>query len=229
MLLIKIICSKVGIGTISDQWKMTLSMDLGKVTFLLFSSVTIDLIIHQLDLNIKSLNLNSWIGTLTNSTLQEVAEIQTSSVSKHPKWNRKPHCHIWTLPNTTFEGKHLPVPIYRKTRNDEVRPLMNSTLRHVFTCLVKTFVVKVFYRGLCILIIHLIWITASQQSFSEYNPYVHTSRHQLCIYVQGYKHFTCICTQMDKHKFNYTHRAHTQTSLQVCIFSNNKGRVDKWM
>lgn len=85
------------------------------------------LIIHQLDLIIKSLNPKSWIGTLTNSTLQEVAEIQTSSVSKHLNWNRNPHCHIWTLQTTTFEGKHLPVPVYRKTRNDEVRPLMNST------------------------------------------------------------------------------------------------------
>lgn len=127
MLLIKIISAKVGIGPISDQWKMTLSMDLGKVTFLLLFSVIIDLINHQLDIIIESLNPKSWIGTLTNSSLQEVAEIQTSSVSKHLNWNRKPHCHIWTLPTTTFEGKHLPVQIYRKTRNDEVRLLMNST------------------------------------------------------------------------------------------------------
>lgn len=156
--------------------------------------------------------------------MQEVAEVQACSVRKHENWDRKPYCHIWTLPTTTFEGKHLSVPIYRNKRIDEVRTIINSIPRHFTTCLVKTLVVRVFYRGS-----YLIWITASQQSFSKYNPYIHTSRHQLCIYVWGYKNFTSSYTQMHKHKFNYTHKAHTQTSLQVYILCNYKGRADKWM
>ena len=125
---------------------MTLSMDLGKLTFILFSSVTIDLIIHLLGLIIESLKPKSGIGTLSNSALQEVAEVQACSIRKHENWDRKPCCHIWTLPTTTFEGKHLSVPFYRNKRIDEVRTIINSIPGHFTTCLVKT-LVRVFYRG----------------------------------------------------------------------------------